>query len=220
MSSQTKLIKDILLTYNTILENKKISEAEDVYDSVDFKPLNGSNPLKDNINISLLQDVQTAAKNAGVKVDITTAVTGHRRSRTHDAGNAVDIAIINGKAVSRSNDEDANKFVAELQKLGYVKNRENTSIPKAVLTFGVAGHDNHVHVSNTTNSEGEADGESEGETDDESKPNEPDALDSLIKGVTDVVFPMIGIKEEKKVKDTWFKKKRLNENIDRIKGLL
>ena len=216
MSSQTKIIKDILSTYDTILENKKISEATDVYDNVDFKPLNGSEPLKDNINTSLLQDVQTAAKNAGVKVDITTAVSGHRPSRTHDAGNAVDIAIINGKAVSRSNDEDANKFVAELQKLGYVKNRENTSIPKAVLTFGVAGHDNHVHVSNTTNS----DGESEGETDDESKPKEPDALDSLIKGVTDVVFPMIGIKEEKKIKDTWFKKKRLNENIDRIKGLL
>ena len=33
--------------------------------------------------------------------------------------------------------------------LGYTKNSEpNSSVPKSVLTFGFAGHDNHVHVSN------------------------------------------------------------------------
>jgi hypothetical protein len=32
--------------------------------------------------------------------------------------------------------------------MGYKKNSENSSNPKSVLTFGVKGHDNHVHVSN------------------------------------------------------------------------
>jgi hypothetical protein len=37
MSSQTKLIKDIFSLYNTILENKEMVEAEDVYDNIEFK---------------------------------------------------------------------------------------------------------------------------------------------------------------------------------------
>jgi len=32
--------------------------------------------------------------------------------------------------------------------MGYTKNSENTN-SKAVLTFGIKGHDTHVHVSNT-----------------------------------------------------------------------
>jgi hypothetical protein len=34
--------------------------------------------------------------------------------------------------------------------MGYIKNKEGSSNPKSVLTFGFEGHDNHVHVSNTT----------------------------------------------------------------------
>jgi hypothetical protein len=34
--------------------------------------------------------------------------------------------------------------------MGYTKNQEGSSNPKSVLTFGFEGHDNHVHVSNTT----------------------------------------------------------------------
>jgi hypothetical protein len=151
MSSQTKLIKDILSTYNTILENKGMDEAVDVYDNVNFKSIGHGNPSSDNISIALLQDVQTAAKNAGLKVDITTAVSGHRPSKRHDAGQAVDIAIINGKSVSLSNRTDADKLVDELVKMGYVKNKEKGN-PKAVLTFGFEGHNNHVHISNTTSS--------------------------------------------------------------------
>ena len=37
MSSQSKIIKDILSTYDNILENKRISEVNDVYDNIDFK---------------------------------------------------------------------------------------------------------------------------------------------------------------------------------------
>jgi murein DD-endopeptidase MepM/ murein hydrolase activator NlpD len=154
MSIQTKLIKDILSTYDTILENKKISEATDVYDNVDFKDyvVGTSTPSKDTINLTLLQDINKAARSAGIKVDITTAVSGHKTAHSrHPSGNAVDISKINGKAVSSSNREDADKLVDELVKMGYVKNKE-TGNPKAVLTFGFPGHDNHVHVSNTTSS--------------------------------------------------------------------
>lgn len=132
--------------------NNNIKEASDVYSNVDFKDkvVGKSTPSKDNINISLLQDVQTAAKNANLKVDITTAVSGHDTGTRHESGNAVDIAIINGKAVSPSNRGDADKLVNELIKLGYQKNVESGN-DKAVLTFGVKGHDNHVHVSKKSN---------------------------------------------------------------------
>jgi hypothetical protein len=129
-----------------------ISEASDVYSNVDFKDrvVGSSTPSKDNINVALLKDVQTAAERANVKVDVTTAVSGHKTGKSrHTTGNAVDIAIINGKAVSNSNRGDADKLVGELIKMGYTKNRESGN-PKAVLTFGFPGHDNHVHVSNTT----------------------------------------------------------------------
>jgi hypothetical protein len=150
MSSQTKLIKDIFSLYNTILENKEMVEAEDVYDNIEFKNSNLGNPSSDNINTTLLQDVQTAAKTAGVNVTITTAISGHRPSPRHDSGNAVDISIINGKSVSPSNRADADKLVNALVSMGYTKNVESGD-NKSVLTFGVKGHDDHVHVSNKGN---------------------------------------------------------------------
>lgn len=147
-------IKEIISIYNAILENRDvlIKEATDVYDNVDFKDnvVGKSTPSKDTINLALLQDVQTAAKNAGLNVDITTAISGHHPSPRHDAGNAVDISKINGKSVSLSNRSDADKLVDALIKMGYTKNQEGSSNPKSVLTFGFEGHDNHVHVSNTT----------------------------------------------------------------------
>ena len=158
MNNQNKLINDILLTYSAILENKRIVEASDVYDNVDFENIGHGNPASDNINTTLLQDIETAAKAAGVKVDITTAVSGHKEktksgnTSRHPSGNAVDIAKINNRAVSLSNRADADKLVAALVSMGYTKNAEGPSNPKSVLTFGFEGHDNHVHVSNTTSS--------------------------------------------------------------------
>jgi hypothetical protein len=153
MSEQPNLVKDILSIYNTILENKEMVEVSDIYDNVDFKDnvVGNSKPSQDNINTSLLQDVQTAAKNAGVVVNVTTAVSGHGTDKPtrHVSGNAVDIAMINNKAVSGSNRADADKFVDALVRMGYSKNVESGN-PKAVLTFGFPGHDNHVHVSNNS----------------------------------------------------------------------
>jgi hypothetical protein len=136
-----------ILSLNSV--EKEMSEALDVYDNVNFKDnvVGNSAPSRDNINTALLQDVQTAAKVAGVKVDITTAVSGHKPGSRHESGNAVDIAIINDKAVSLANRIDADKLVDALVKMGYQKNVE-VGYSKAVLTFGFKGHDNHVHVSN------------------------------------------------------------------------
>lgn len=149
MEKESKLVNEILSLYKTILENKELVEASDVYDNVDFKDnvVGKSTPSKDNINTALLQDIQTAAKSAGLKVDITTAITGHVKGTRHESGNAVDIAMINGRAVSTSNRADADKLVGVLVQMGYKKNVESGN-EKAVLTFGFPGHDNHVHVSN------------------------------------------------------------------------
>jgi hypothetical protein len=206
MSSQTKLIKDIMSLYDTILENKKVSEAVDVYDNVDFKDyvVGKSTPSRDNINTALLQDVQTAAKMAGLKVDITTAVTGHDKGTRHEMGNAVDVAIINGKAVSPSNRSDANKLVRALVSMGYTKNVEQGN-DKAVLTFGFPGHDNHVHISNKTNQpslEPTSDGKTNQKSDSSSSStvaNNSNRLkpDPLIMGWAKTLTDFLGLKEEK-----------------------
>ena len=190
-------IKEIISIYNAILENKDvlIKEATDVYDDVDFKDnvVGNSTPSKDTINLALLQDVQTAAKNAGLKVDITTAVSGHRPSQRHDAGNAVDISKINGKSVSLSNRSDADKLVDALIKMGYTKNQEGSSNPKSVLTFGFEGHNNHVHVSNTTTTQSSSTDDILS-VDDKSKGPTNDAWANMI---GNVLSSTLNLKEEK-----------------------
>jgi hypothetical protein len=161
MSSQTKLIKDIMSLYDTILENKNVSEAIDVYDNVNFENIGLGNPASDEINTTLLQDVQNAAKSAGLKVNITTAVSGHGKGTRHETGNAVDVARINGigsgGATNSTNGnakfrELGNKLKDELVSMGYIWNSESGN-PKAVLwqTNTGGNHYNHVHISNTTN---------------------------------------------------------------------
>lgn len=157
MSIQKKLIEDILSSYDIINENKNmVFEVSDIYSNVGFENIGHGNPASDNISTVLLQDIQTAAKSAGVNVSVTTGISGHGaktksgNTSRHTTGNAVDIAKINGKAVSLANRADADKLVAALVSMGYNKNAEGPNNPKAVLTFGFEGHDNHVHVSNTS----------------------------------------------------------------------
>lgn len=112
-----------------------------------------STPSKDKINQDLLRDVSDAAKKAGIEVTITTAVSGHKKGTRHETGNAIDIAIVNGKGFSSESDakkkgiyNDIMNFVDGLVSMGYKKNSEK-GFDKAVLTFGFKKHDNHVHVS-------------------------------------------------------------------------
>jgi len=136
---------------------KEAPEAVDPsdYTNTDFKPyvVGNSNPLGDKINPSLLKDIDLAAQRANVKVSITTAVSGHRKGSRHETGHAVDIAMVNGKGYSSESDanqkgilDDIQRFVSELQNMGYVKNSESGN-DKAVLTFGFPQHHHHVHVS-------------------------------------------------------------------------
>ena len=126
-----------------------------LYTSTDFKPyvVGDSNPLADKINPSLLKDVDAAARKAGVKVSITTAVSGHGKGSRHETGHAVDIAMVNGMGYRSEKDaekkgiyDDIMRFVDALEDMGYIKNSESGN-DKAVLTFGFPGHHHHVHVS-------------------------------------------------------------------------
>jgi len=135
-----------------------------LYTSTDFKPyvVGDSNPLADKINPSLLKDVDAAARKAGVKVSITTAVSGHGKGSRHETGHAVDIAMVNGSGFRSEKDAEKkgildgiNRFVDALEDMGYTKNTESGN-DKAVLTFGFPGHHHHVHVSRKSD-----DGESE-----------------------------------------------------------
>ena len=163
MNTQNKTIKEILSLYDVILENKNVTEASDVYDDVDFENIGQGNPASDNINTSLLQDVQSAAKSAGLKVNITTAVSGHDKGTRHETGDAVDVARINGigsgGATNSTNGnakfrELGNKLKDALVSMGYVWNTESGN-PKAVLwqTNTGGNHFNHVHISNTTSTQ-------------------------------------------------------------------
>lgn len=141
-----------------------VNEAVDTYSNVEFKDnvVGNSTPSKDNINLSLLSDIQSAAKKANVLVSVTTAVSGHRRGSRHQTGDAVDIAMINGKGWSDENAaktkgiyENIERFVNELKNLGYSVNVRESGNPKVVLWFGYKNHNNHVHVSNKSGTSSE-----------------------------------------------------------------
>lgn len=116
-----------------------------------------SDSSSDLISSALLKDINTAASNANVKVEITTAVSGHSEktssgnSSRHPDGFAVDISKINNKPVS-TNKKEADNFVSQLKSMGYDTSGEETKqTPKSVL-WQVSDHYDHVHVSNTTGS--------------------------------------------------------------------
>jgi|688.fasta_scaffold310282_3 hypothetical protein len=171
MSSQTKIIKDILFSYETILENKKfITEA---IEYVKLEDTNYSNVSHDNdgtqndsVNRALLDDIESAAKSVGITATITTAKTGHNTRTTtgnistHTTGNGVDISKLNGigsnGATNGTNGNDkfrelGNKLKDALVSMGYTWNKE-INHPKAVLwqTNTGGNHFNHLHVSNKT----------------------------------------------------------------------
>jgi len=114
----------------------------------------GASPGTDSINDVLLKDIDAASKAAGLKVSITTAVSGHKETTKsgnksrHSTGNAVDIAMINGVAITK---ETGDKLVAELKKMGYDTSGSESGKEKSVL-WQVADHYNHVHVSNNSGS--------------------------------------------------------------------
>jgi hypothetical protein len=170
MSSQTKIIKDILSSYETILENKNlISELEMLpLANMSYSNVNRDNDgtKNDSVNKALVDDIQAAAKAIGVTATITTAKTGHNEQTTtgnksrHTDGTGVDIAIINGiGSGGATNEKNGNQQFRELGyklkdalvSMGYIWNTESGN-DKAVLwqTNTGGNHFNHLHVSNRT----------------------------------------------------------------------
>lgn len=116
---------------------------------------------KDKLPKALLDDLQKAAASIDFKLGVNWAKTGHRKFSAsgyisrHWRQLAVDIGYLilpDGKkiGISPKNKETVEKFTNILKNMGYVKNAEGTSNPKAFLTFGFEDHDDHVHVSNAT----------------------------------------------------------------------
>jgi hypothetical protein len=119
-----------------------------------------------------LDDINLAASKGNVVVTIGAIKSKHPKGKNNDPstrhtfGNAVDIPIINGKAVRKEIKSEVERFTNQLENLGYTKNKEKEGNQiKAFLTFGFPGHDNHVHVSNQSE-------EASKETSDEKTSNE------------------------------------------------
>ena len=157
-----------------------VSNVETSYPNIIFQ----KRTKQDQLNKALLDDIQKAAAENNQKVTVDFAKSGHGRlaksgnvSR-HWKGSAVDIDFIyeGGEryVVSPKNRSIVEKFTDTLKRMGYNKNAEGKSNPKAFLTFGFEGHSDHVHVSNLSDQSSEIEGPSElsKSTTDDSKSDE------------------------------------------------
>ena len=233
MSSQTKIIKDILSTYGTILENKSLVVELDLVPLEDTEYSNVKydydGTQNDSVNKPLLDDLQTAAKSVGLTVTITTAKTGHAdNGKRHSKQTAVDIALINGigsgGATNATNGNEkfremGTKLKDALVSMGYTWNVESGN-PKAVLwqTNTGGNHFNHLHVSNNS---GQSSKDTSGPTKDDTKNDEPSTTSKSYNysGVGIESDPMI-LDFGDIISDTLGLEKKLGENLKRIKNLI
>ena len=205
--------KHIISIYKEILTNNKniINELE----LIQLNDTNYSNLKYDNdgtqydsVNKPLLDDINAAAKAAGITATVTTASTGHpsatnsgSKSR-HPQKTAVDIALLNGvgsggatnSANGNSNFRDlGNKLKDALVSMGYTLNSESGN-DKAVLwqTNTGGNHYNHLHVSNNS-------GESSGTptaTDGDASQNAYNAAAGTVSTTPDSVFDAPGVPKD------------------------
>jgi hypothetical protein len=149
-----ELLKEIALIKHQISLLEDYVLPKDVsYSNIVFR----DKDIPDKVNRALLDDINLAASKGNVVVTIGAIKSKHPKGKNNDPstrhtfGNAVDIPIINGKAVRKEIKSEVEKFTNQLENLGYTKNKEKEgNQQKAFLTFGFPGHDDHVHVSNKT----------------------------------------------------------------------
>jgi hypothetical protein len=191
-----ELLKEIAQIKRQISLLEDFVMPKDVsYSNIEFT----DNSKYDKVNRALLDDINKSAKQANVKVRVGTITKNHPSLKSgedsrHPSGMAVDVDMVNGKAVSQKIKDVVDNFVRELEKLGYNKNAE-IGFDKSVLTFGFEDHDDHIHVSNRTDeaSSEEEDSEENSEEDSEETkkakkkdPNEPRFnLDKILQTVKD-----------------------------------
>lgn len=138
---------------------KKLNEAYPVvvpssYKFIEFK----GESVGNDINPTLLADINDAASKVGVKVGITSAKSGNDIRDRHEKGNAVDIRTFDGKVFLNQKDAEKNgiarqiyDFVNVLMSQGYLYNQE-TSNDKSVFSFGLPVYNDHIHVSRNSSS--------------------------------------------------------------------
>jgi hypothetical protein len=147
-----ELLKEIAMIKRNISLLEDYVYPKDVsYSNIVFR----DKYIPDKVNRALLDDINLAASKGNVVVTIGAIKSKHPKGKNNDpstrhtSGNAVDIPIINGKAVKKEIKSEVERFTNQLENLGYTKNKEEEGNQiKAFLTFGFPGHDDHVHVSN------------------------------------------------------------------------
>lgn len=147
-----ELLKEIALIKHQISLLEDYVYPKDVsYSNIVFR----DKDIPDKVKKTLLDDINQAAKWGNVVVTIGAIKSTHPKGKKNDPtsrhthGNAVDIPIVNGKAVSKKIKSEVEKFTNQLENLGYTKNKElEGNQIRAFLTFGFPDHDDHVHVSN------------------------------------------------------------------------
>ena len=175
----------------------------------------GGTASSDDINSSLLEDIDNAANSTNIMVTISTANSGHKsmtssgKPSRHKKGQAVDISKINWTGWSSKEDAKSKNiisqiesFVTKLSNKGYKINSESGN-SKSVLYFGFPGHGNHIHVSKTGDSSSD---ESSEETTD------IDTDNFAVKFINDLLSKRLGLDESKQI--------RVLKNIQKIKNLL
>jgi len=165
------------------------------------------------VNDALLSDICRAAKSEGITVKITSAVSDHPEKTDtgaisrHSTGCGVDISKINDVAVKdSSNKTNVDKFVSQLEQLGYKRNSEGSNT-KSVL-WQMADHLDHVHVSNTTGVS------SDGET------SSTSAVTDIDSYARDTARNILGNMIGKALGENEIKKERILKDIQKIKNLL
>ena len=164
----------------------------------------------DKINRALLDDINKAAKETGIEVTITTASSGHSSQKSrHGSGNAVDIALINGRGSggasnSTNGDPDfrklGDKIVAKLESMGYKRNTESGNEKAVLWQTNLGGnHFNHIHVSNKGTTTTQGDDKSTTTDNSTKKPvlvpsdteNEPQPLQAMMNFVSKTIDPLV-----------------------------
>lgn len=165
----------------------------------------------DSVNKALLDDINAAAKSAGLVATITTARSGHnknvkgsKRVSRHMNGTGVDVAILNGRgsagATNGSNgDSEFRKLGFKLKdalvSMGYIWNTESGN-DKAVLWHTNTGgnHYNHLHISNRTGQTSKEPTKTDSSDDKDNEEKKDDSKEKETQTKTDSTKPVSGLK--------------------------
>jgi hypothetical protein len=246
MSSQTKLIKDILSIYNTILENKEVEETTDslrsTIKSLGYTEKGSELTSGGNVNDKITELVaeilsQYKKTNPNVNVKITAGNDKYHQNlkytSEHKLGNAIDLTIspYNGK---NANDfkNILNDFKSKDSKFSYIDEYTNPSQSSTGghfhLQYGEkvsptsTSSDSYSNTSSDTSDTSNSSNTSN--TSDTSNDEYLKKREAFKQMFGKVISSAIGVNENVKnvdmIKNKSYKKIKLEENIQRIKGLL